>query len=174
MNAFLHHNFLTEVLQGSNRGGTLHQGLNRDKQADRGGELRVSTIILRNQVLKATPFSAYHLPPLVPGTDGIAKPKPTARAVVCIAPGTTKATNRYWEQELDLHRGDPHQAIATDDTYPNQVFARDYTVKAPVALDDPLAVVLRDFWAARSYSETALRDAWFFYLSSFKKRKPPW
>lgn len=134
----------------------------------------VSTIIPRNQVLATTPYSAYHLPPLVPGTEGIAKPKPTARAVVCVAPGSAKATNRYWEQELDLHHGDPHQAIAADDTYPNQVFARDYTVKAPVTLDDPLAVVLRDFWAARGFNESTLRDAWFYYLNTFKKRKPPW
>lgn len=133
-----------------------------------------TSIIPRNQVLKVTPYSPYHLPPLVPGTAGKATPKPDARAVVCIAPGTTKAVNRHWQQELDIHTGDPHQAIAADDTYPNQAFARDYTVYSPVDVSDPLATTLRDFWTSRGHTEKAMRDAWLRYLDTFKRRKPPW
>jgi|GEM_PF-3573319 len=133
-----------------------------------------TTIIPRNQILNTTPYSPYHLPPLVPGTAGTAQPKPTARAVTCIAPGDAKAHNRHWQQELDIHRGDPHQAIAADDTYPNQVFARDYTVYGAVTLSDPLAVTLKEFWLSRGFDETALKEAWRAYLATFKKRKPPW
>jgi hypothetical protein len=93
---------------------------------------------------------------------------------VCIAPGNTKAINRHWQQELDIHRGDPHQAIASDDTYPNQVFARDYTVYGEVAASDPLAAALKKFWVSRGFNEVALKGAWLTYLDSFKKRKPPW
>ena len=134
----------------------------------------VATIVPHNQVLKTTPYSPYHLPPLVPGTAGTALPKPSARAVVCIAPGNATATNRHWQQELDLHRGDPHQAIAVDDTYPNQVFARDYSVHGAVAPSEPLAAALMKFWGTRGFDEATLREAWLRYLDTFKKRKPPW
>jgi hypothetical protein len=133
-----------------------------------------TTIIPRNQVLKVTPYSPYHLPPLVPGTAGMAQPKASARAVVCIAPGNAKAHNPHWQQELDIHSGDPHQAIARDDTYPNQAFARDYTVYAAVAASDPLALVLKDFWMSRGFNEQTLKEAWLTYLGGFRKRKPPW
>ena len=146
-----------------------------DSKQTEGGELTVpATIIPRNQALKATPFSPYHLPPLVPGTAGRAVPKPDARSVVCIAPGTTKAVNRHWQQELDIHVGDPHQAIAADDSYPNQVFARDYSVYGAVDTSDPLAAALRDFWTSRGHNEAALKGAWLSYLGRFKSRKPPW
>lgn len=131
------------------------------------------TIIPHNQSLKATPYSAYHPPTVVPGTaNGVALPKPEATAVLCIAPAEATTYNPNWEQELTLHPGDPHLALAPDDTYPNQVFHRDYIVKG-VAWDNPLAATLRRFWRERGYSEEDLRRAWSDYLQRFKK-PPKW
>lgn len=133
----------------------------------------VTTIVPHNQSLKVTPYSVYHPPAFVPGTtNGVAQPKPTATAILCIAPAEATTYNPNWEQELTLHPGDPHLALAPNDTYPNQVFHRDYVVKDG-AQDHPLAATLRKFWRDRGYSEKDLRQAWNKYLKRFKK-PPKW
>ncbi|HEU4715336.1 MAG TPA: hypothetical protein VFS14_00715 [Candidatus Saccharimonadales bacterium] len=131
-----------------------------------------ATIIPRNQSLSATPFNMFHLPPMVPGTNGMALPKADTVSVLCIAPGGATTHNDNWGQELTLHPGDPHLALAPDDTYPNQVFHRDYVPVEP-APDHRLAAVLRDFWQQRGYAEEDLRDAWRRYLERFST-PPRW
>jgi len=132
----------------------------------------VETIIPYNQSLQATPYTMFHLPPFVPGTDGVAAPKPEATATLCVAPGDATTYNPNWQQELTLHPGVPHLALAANDTYPNQAFGRDYTVTGPVGRRDPLAKVLKDFWSSRGYGNDELRAAWLGYLDTFSKPLP--
>jgi hypothetical protein len=134
----------------------------------------VTSIIARNQSLSATPFSMFHLPPLVPGTDGIAIPKPGTTAVLCIAPGSATTYNESWGQEFTLNPGDPHLAIASDDTYPNQIFNRDYVVIGAVTSSNTLGEVLREFWVTRGFGEDDFREAWLRYLAKFSEPLPPW
>lgn len=133
----------------------------------------VTSIVPRNHSLDATPMNMFHLPPLVPGTSGLALPKAEAIAVLCVAPAETTAHNANWGQELTLYPGVPHLALAPDDTYPNQVFSRDYLVESIADPRHPLAVVLREFWASRGYGEDDLRSAWHKYLATFTT-PPAW
>lgn len=132
-----------------------------------------TSIILHNQALRTTPYNIFHLPPLVPGTNGVATPKPGADAVLCIAPGAATTYNEAWGQDLTLNPGDPHLAIASDDTYPNQVFHRDYVIKHGVTMSDPLARVLVQFWKERGFTLEHLTTAWPTYLGRLKKLKKP-
>lgn len=129
----------------------------------------VTTIIPRNQALVATPYSMFNPPPLVPGTDGVAVPKENTTAVLCIAPGAATTYNELWGQELTLHAGDPHLALSSDDTYPNQIFHRDYSVLTGLDSDHELARVLVEFWQSRGFELGSLRQAWFDYLDQLTK-----
>lgn len=121
------------------------------------------------------PFSLFHLPPLVPGTEGIGLPKPGTDAVVCIAPGHATTYNENWGKDLVLERGFPHAALAPDDHYPNQMFERDYGLAHAVSADDPRAMALAAFWHDHGYDNMALRSAWSEYLDSFdENRRPKW
>lgn len=133
----------------------------------------VTSIVPHNQALASTPFDLFHQPPLVPGTAGIALPKPGANAVLCIAPGNAIAPNDTDGQELTLNTGVPHLALSTTDTYPNQVFHRDYVIVDAVAPTNPLANTLREFWEAQGFNTDALRTAWLHYLAAFQKQ-PKW
>lgn len=132
--------------------------------------------IAHNQA-DVTGFNKIHLPPIVPFTQGVAYPKDEATAVLCIAPGEAIAPNEREGQDLNLHFGDPHLAIDSDplDTYPNQVFSRDYSVVRAVGYDDSLARVLREFWASQGFDKVNLRQAWLEYLKRFREdRRPSW
>lgn len=132
-----------------------------------------TSIVPRNQALDTTPYTIFHPPPLVPGTNGVAVPKPGANAVLCIAPSEATTHNMHWGQTLNLHTGEPHLAISPDDTYPNQVFLRDYAIKASVANDHPLARTLAEFWDTRGFGPAQLLAVWSDYLKRFKK-PPSW
>lgn len=141
------------------------------KQTEQIGD-QVATILADNQAL-VPPHSLAHLPAFVPGSDGIALPKPGADTIVCIAPGEAKTYNANWQQELTLHRGDPHVALAADDHYPNQVLARDCRLVTGLDQNDPRAQALLAFWTEAGYSQDDIKSAWLEYLATFNPRKRP-
>lgn len=136
--------------------------------------MEVTSIVAYNQSLAATPWNMFSLPPLVPGTAGLALPKADTTAVMCIAPGEATTYNKNWGQQLTLHPGNPHLALAKDDTYPNQVFSQDYVVVEAMEEAHPLAQVLLSFWHDRNCGRSHLQQAWRNYLSTFGKKRPKW
>lgn len=137
-------------------------------------EVTMASILRANEAL-VPPFSLFHLPPFVPGSSGVALPKPGADTIVCIAPGEGKTYNDNWKQELTLHRGDPHAALAPDDHYPNQVLARDCRVVPGLDQNEPRARALREFWAGLGFGDDDFRTAWLEYLDTFDpKQHPKW
>lgn len=134
----------------------------------------MAAILAQNQAL-VPPFSLFHEPPYVPGSGGVALPRPDADTVVCIAPGDATTRNKNWGQELTLRRGDPHVALAPDDHYPNQVLARDNKLVGPLDKHDPRAQTLLDFWVQAGFTREDIQSAWQEYLETFdKRRRPEW
>lgn len=135
----------------------------------------MATILARNEAIPA-PFSLYHLPPMIPGSGGVAIPKADFVRMVCIAPADAHiGYNPGFGSELDIKAGEPHMAVSPDDHYPNQVMVRDCVVGNPAQGDDPKAAALVQFWESKGHDHASMRHAWLTWLGKFKvDARPPW
>ena len=107
-------------------------------------------------------YTTKNLPPLIPQTCGIARPKSGPDVAVCVAPAAaTISRPPSWGagQDLEIDKGVKH--IAQDgegDSYPNMEYDTFYETNEKLnPVEDSRAKFLVEFWAKRGFANVEVR-----------------